>query len=133
MSGSASRGSFAVTITAVDSASKQIDAINNRIKAMQAPAQRLATSFSKLAETTGVTKLAHGMREVADASFRAVENLGRMVAPLGVLTSAASIAGLSRLVTGFADSGAELYRAGQRARISASDLAAYQGAATLAG
>jgi hypothetical protein len=133
MSGTASRGSFAVTITAVDAASKQIDAINRNLKAMQAPAERLTTSFSKLAQTSGITALAHGMQNVAESSFKAFENIGRLVAPLGVLTGAASIAGLSRLVTGFAESGAELSRAGQRARISASDLAAFKSAADLAG
>jgi hypothetical protein len=133
MSGSASRGSFSVTITAVDAATKQIDAINRNLKEMQAPAERLTNSFSKLAQTSGITALSRGMREVADSSFRAFENLGRLIAPLGVLTGAASIAGLSRLVTGFGQAGAELSRAGQRARISAGDLAAFRSAADLAG
>ena len=132
MSGTTSRG-FAIQISAVDNATKQIDAINRNLKAMQAPAERLTKSFGKLAETSGITALSHGMREVANSSFRAFENLGRMMAPLGAITGAASIAGLSRLVTGFAGSGAELSRAGQRARISAGDLAAFKGAADLAG
>ena len=132
MSGSTASKGFAITISAQDAASKQIDAINRKLKEMQAPAERLTKSFSKLAETSGITALSHGMREVADSSFRAFENLGRMVAPLGLITGAASIAGLSRLVTGFADLGTALVLAGQRARISAGDLAAYQGAATLA-
>ena len=132
MSGTTSRG-FAIQISAVDNATKQIDAINRNLKAMQAPAERLTNSFSKLAQTSGITALSHGMQNVADASFRALDNLGRLIAPLGVLTGAASIAGLSRLVTGFGQAGAELSRAGQRARISAGDLAAFRGAADLAG
>lgn len=132
MSGSASRG-FAITITAQDLASKQIDAINKRLAAMQAPAERLQKSFAKLADNTGVTALASGMRKVADASFSAFENLGRMVAPLGVLTGAASIAGLARLASTWAEAGSQLRFAGQRARISVTDLAAFEGAARLAG
>jgi hypothetical protein len=132
MSGTASRGSFAVTITAVDAATKTIDSINRNLKNMQAPAARLTKSFGKLAETSGIKALAGGMEQAAASSFKLFENLGRAIAPLGILTGAASVAGLSRLVTGFADSGAALVLAGQRARISAGDLAAYQGAATLA-
>lgn len=132
MSGSASRG-FAITITAQDLASKQIDQINRRLAAMRAPAERLQKSFAKLADNTGVTALASGMRKVADASFSAFENLSRAIAPLGVLTGAASIAGLARLASTWAEAGSQLRFAGQRARISVTDLAALEGATRLAG
>src|ERR1700722_4548114 len=107
MSGTTSRG-FAIQISAVDNATKQIDTINRNLKNMQAPAERLTKSFGKLAETSGIKALASGMESAAASSFKLFENLGRAVAPLGLLTGAASIAGLSRLITGFADSGTAL-------------------------
>ena len=117
----------------IDDATKQIDAINRNLKAMQAPAERLTKSFSKLRRNIRHHRLSHGMKDVADASFSAFENLGPHDRAAWPLTGAASIAGLSRLVTGFANSGAELYRLGS-ARASAPETSLpIKGAADLAG
>jgi hypothetical protein len=130
---SGSRGGFAVRITAVDSASKQIDAINARIRAMQAPAERLQKSFGKLADNTGVTALTNGFRGLARESLQAFENIGRVVGPLGAITGAASVAGLARLTSQWADYGTHLQFAAQRSGLAVGQLSALQGAARLAG
>lgn len=130
---SGSRSGFAITITAVDQASKSIDAINKRIAAIQAPADRLQRSFGKLAENTGVAQLSRGMGNLARESFAAFENMGRMVGPLGIITGAASVAGLARLSSEFAQLGTQLLFASQRTGVGVQQLSALQGAARLAG
>jgi hypothetical protein len=130
---SGSKAGFSVSITAVDSASKQIDAINARIKAMQAPAERLTKSFGKLADNTGITKLAGGMRNLARESFQAFENIGRMVAPLGAITGAASIAGIAKLASSFGDFGNKTANAANRAGMGVEQFLNLGNAARLAG
>jgi hypothetical protein len=130
---SGSKAGFSVSITAVDSASKQIDAINRRIREMQAPAERLTKSLGKLADNTGITKLAGGMRNLARESFQAFENIGRMVAPLGAITGAASIAGIAKLASSFGDFGNKTANAANRAGMGVEQFLNLGNAARLAG
>lgn len=132
MSGS-SRAGFAISITAVDQASKQIDAINAKIRAMQAPAERLTKSFGKLADNAGITRLASGMGNLARSSFQAFENIGRMVAPLGAITGIASIAGIAKLASSFGDFGNRTQIASNRAGLGAKQFLDLGNAARLAG
>jgi hypothetical protein len=133
MSGSTRSSGFSVTIGAVDNATKTVDNINRSIAKMRAPADAMTKSFDKLTQTSGLQALSHHMQGVAESSGRAFESISRMVAPLGIITGGASIAGLSRLVARFATMGLELTTAGARSRTSASDLASWEQAATLAG
>ena len=57
----------------------------------------------------------------------------RVIEPLGVITGAASIAGLVRLTTVWADWGSQLLFTAQNIGITATNLQTLQGAATLAG
>ncbi len=132
MSGS-NRGGFTVGITVVDQATKQIDAINARLRGMRAPAERLTRSISKLGDTAGITALGSGFRNLARESLQAFENIGRIVGPLGIITGAASLAGLSRMTTEWANVGAQLGFAAQRSGVAVGQLGALQGAARLAG
>lgn len=130
MSGS---GGFSVTISAVDRASKQIDSINRRIASIQAPVERVTRSIAKFSDTTGITALSRGMRSVAQQSLQAFENTTRLAAPLGAITGAASIAGMARLTSEWADFGSKLGFAATRAGTTVGQLSALQGAARLAG
>jgi hypothetical protein len=129
----AAKGSFSVTISAVDDASARIDAINRRIAAMRAPVDRVSKSLAKFGDTTGITALGRGMRGVAEQSLQAFENVTRLAGPLGAITGAASIAGMVRLTSEWAKFGSQLGFSAQRAGMSAGQLATLQGAARLAG
>ncbi len=97
-----------IAITADDKATSQIDAINKRIAAIQAPVDRAQKSLAKFADQTGIAKLARGMENVAHQSLNAFENMGRMAGPLGTITGAATIAGMVALSRTWADMGRNL-------------------------
>jgi hypothetical protein len=130
---SGSRGGFSVTIGAVDTASAKIDQINRRIASMRAPVDRVSKGIAKFGDTTGITALGKGMRDVAQQSLLAFENITRMVGPLGAITGAASIAGMARLAGEWASFGTNLGFAARRSRISTRELQGLEGAARLAG
>jgi hypothetical protein len=127
-----SRG-FSITISAVDEASKAIDAVNRNIAAIRSPFDRAGKSLAKFSDVTGMKKLAGGFRDVARESFEAFENIGRGSAALESLTGAAAVAGVVKLSDKWASWGANLKVSASRAGTTASQLARLQGAAQLAG
>jgi hypothetical protein len=124
---------FAVTISAVDQASKQIDAINKRIAAMQRPVLRMQASLSKFADVSGLTKMGRSFEQLGQFAFRAFQNISRIVEPLAAITGAASVAGLFRVATAFGDFGQKLQNAARRSGETTDQLQVLQGAARLAG
>ncbi|MBN8909761.1 MAG: hypothetical protein J0H99_24905, partial [Rhodospirillales bacterium] len=133
MSGSRTAG-FGIVITGDDrQAASTLDALNKRIQAIRAPIDQTNKSLSRLSENTGLASLGRGFRDLSLHSQSAFENIGRIVAPLAAITSAASVAGLARLTTQWADMGAKLSFSAQRAGMTAGQLSVLQGAARIAG
>ena len=130
---SGSKGSFTVRIAAVDAATKQIDAINKRIRAMQAPVEQVTKSLGRLADTTGLTRLTAGMKNLAGEAFSAFQNIGRIGGPMGALIGGASIAGLIKLTTSFGDFALKTQNAAVRAGMSSTQFITLGNAARLAG
>jgi hypothetical protein len=130
---SGSRGSFGVTITAIDQATATIDRINRKIQSVQAPVQRMQRSLARFASLTGLDRLSRGFDSLARGALNSLQALGRIVEPLGIITGAASVAGIYRLVSAFGQWGTGLSTASARIGITASRLNAMQGAARLAG
>jgi hypothetical protein len=124
---------IAITVEAIDGASARLEAINKRIAAMTAPIAKLQKSFGRFADASGVTKLSKGFAELSRGSLDAFRNISRVVAPLGAITSAASVAGMVKLTTAWADFGSQLGFTARNLGMSASALQTFQGAATLAG
>ena len=102
------KSGFSVTIDAVDQASKKIDAINKKIASIRAPVERVQKSLSKFADLTGLNAIGRGMGSIAHYGLAAFQALGRIVAPLGAITGAASLAGMPVLVTKWAEWGVKL-------------------------
>ncbi|MBN8897144.1 MAG: hypothetical protein J0H35_03005, partial [Rhodospirillales bacterium] len=125
---------FGIVITGDDrQAASTLDALNKRIQAIRAPIDQTNKSLSRLSENTGLASLGRGFRDLSLHSQSAFENIGRIVAPLAAITSAASVAGLARLTTQWADMGAKLSFSAQRAGMTAGQLSVLQGAARIAG
>lgn len=124
---------YAVTITAVDGATKAIDAINKKLAALTAPVTRLQKSLDRFREVSGLNAVARGLGTVATAAARAARSLAAMVAPLAAITSAFSIAGITALATEWAKFAQRLGFDASRISIAADRLHALQGAAALAG
>ena len=137
------------TIGATDQTSKAMEAVNKRIADFQARTQRSMSGVEKRMEAVqarfsamgarmgafagGAVKVAGGFREIARAGTAAYQRVGQLVPVIGALTSVATVAGISRMSTAWADWGQRIANTSQRIGIAGSRLSAFQGAAALAG
>ncbi|MGG5811473.1 hypothetical protein [Falsiroseomonas sp. CW058] len=119
----ASAGTLNVVIRGVDQVSAPLLKIGGNVRALNA-------ALGRLGNASGVTP---AVRTLAAGLGAAVRNLAAMVPALGAVTAAGSVAGLYRLVGGFAAMGAELGRTAYRVQTTASALHVMGGAARLAG
>ncbi len=134
MSGAASRSrGFAVSISAIDNASKTLDAVNRRIAALSAPMERFNRSVDKFGEVTGVSRLTEGFRRLSSSTLDTFRSLDRIVAPLGVITGAASLAGMATMVQRWGEFGTRVQQAAYRLSVPADRLTKLEAGARLAG
>lgn len=132
--------SFAVTISAKDDASGTLAAINKRMASVtkqvelaRAPFDRLAANATKFSRVTGIDKIASSLGGVARSGFSAFQSVARIVEPLAAISGAASIAGMVRLATAWADFGSQLGNTATRAGLTSDQLMVLQNAGRLAG
>lgn len=126
-------GAVNFSVTAIDSTTKVFDGIQKRLDKMNKPIERLGKSFGALSKSSGLTALAKGTKELGDRATSVARSMGQIVEPLGVITGAASIAGLVRLTTVWANWGSNLKFTAQNIGITATALQTWQGGAQLAG
>jgi hypothetical protein len=124
---------YSVTFSVVDDATKKIDEINRRIQQMRAPMERLRAQSQKLIETSGLKKISDGFTEIGKSALSAFESMARIVPVLGAITSAASLAGVVRMVGAFAEFGRTLQRDADQIGTTTQTLQALQDAIRLAG
>lgn len=96
---------FAISISARDSASATLDLVNKRIAGLQRQAEKLGAEAGRLGETSGVNRLAEGMKTFGAHTNDAWRSLDRMLPLIGALTGATSIAGLTALASKWAEIG----------------------------
>lgn len=99
---------YSVTYSVVDNATKQIDAINRRITQMRAPVERMSRSISRFVDVSGLRKVADGFGAVARTAAIAFRSIMAIVPALGAITSAATIAGMAKLVSSYSAWGRQL-------------------------
>jgi hypothetical protein len=126
-------GGYSVTFTVVDQATQQIEAINKRITQMRAPMERHARAVQQFISVSGLKQVAEGFGNIARSALGAFESLSRMVPAIGLITSAATLAGMTRLVDTWANFGVSLQRSADRIGTSSQQLQRLQDAARLAG
>ena len=124
---------YSVSFSVTDNATKQIDAINKRITQMRAPLDRMSRSISKFVDVSGLRKVAEGFGWIARAGAAAFRSLIAIVPVLGAITSAASIAGMAKLVSSFSAWGRDLAIAADQIGIAPQKLQQFEDAARLAG
>lgn len=122
-----------VTISAVDRASQTLERINARIAAIQAPVRRTMAAFSRFSNVTGLTRLRSGIMSVGRAGLGMFGSLTKIVPVLGTITGAASLAGIYRLASAWAQAGTNVRTAARNMGMAPSRLMAMQNAARLAG
>lgn len=124
---------FAIQISATDHATAAIRTINKQLEALRAPAEHLHKEFNKLQELTGIKAVGEHIHKLGEHAREAGRQLSDIVRPLGIITGAASIAGIVELTTRWAEWGRELAHASNRINIAAPALHQWEGAARLAG
>ncbi|GBQ32285.1 hypothetical protein HLH34_04445 [Gluconacetobacter azotocaptans] len=122
-----------VTISAVDRASAIVDRINGRLDRMRAPVERLRSSFGRFAHLSGLSTLNNGMARVGRSALGVFRTMGQIVPVLGTITGAASVAGVYRLATAWAEVGTRLGTAARAMGMAPKRLQSMRGAAELAG
>jgi hypothetical protein len=126
-------GNFAVTVAVVDKASSRLDAINRRIAALRAPAERFNRSLAKFGQVSGLSQTAEGIRNLGHLSLEAARSIEGIVTPLGFLTSAATIGGVAALTKRWADMGNQVNQTAYKLNMPVGRLSELEGAARLSG
>lgn len=122
-----------MTFSVVDHATAQIDAINKRIAQMRAPIDRMQRSMQRFVDVSGLRKVADSFGWIARAVGTAFRAMSAIVPVLGAITSAATIAGMVKLVSSFSAWGRELTISADQIGISTQQLQQFEDAARLAG
>ncbi|GBR00546.1 phage tail tape measure protein [Acetobacter oeni] len=127
-------GGFTVTISAVDKLTRTLDDINKKSRETFRPFRELDASIRRFAGTTlGLRNVGNAMRDVGRSSRDAFEHVSSIVAPLGAITGAASIAGMYRMVSAWSQWGSQLRNTSQSIGMSAQKVAQWEGAAQIGG
>jgi hypothetical protein len=124
---------FAIGIGINDGASAGLDAINRRIAAMHAPAERFNKSMAKFGEVTGINRAAEGLQTMGDRALGAARAVERMAGPMLSLSSLASLGGMVAMTRQWANAGNEISKTSNLLNTPVSRLSALRGAARLAG
>lgn len=122
-----------VVISADDRVSSIIERINTRITHMQAPVRRVQAAFGRFASLSGLSRLNNGIVAIGRSAVGAFQSLGQIVPVLGTLTGAASVAGVYRLASAWAQVGTDLRTTSRTMSMAPQKLQAMQNAAKLAG
>ena len=123
----------AVKIVGKDGLSGTLDAINKKIGGMSAPFDRAQKSLAKFGDVSGLGRVGKAFGDVAYGARNAFGKISEIVAPLGAITGAASLAGMYRMISAWSEWGSQLGFAAQNMNVAASTLSGFQGAARLAG
>jgi hypothetical protein len=124
---------YSVTYSVVDNATKQIDQINRRITQMRAPVERMGKSLSRFVDVSGLRKVGDAFGWIARSAAGAFRSIVAIVPALGAITSAATIAGMAKLVGHFAEWGATLQTNAHQLDINADQLQRLEHATSRAG
>ena len=124
---------YSVTYSVVDNATKQIEAINRRITAMRAPMDRMSRQISRFVDVSGLRKVAQGFDWIGKTASTVLRTLTAIVPVMGALTGAASIAGMMKLVSQYADWSHTLVQNADDLGITTQQLQHFQDMTRLAG
>ena len=124
---------FAIGVGINDAASAGLDAINKRIAALTAPADRFNKSLAKFGDVTGINRAAEGMQTLGDRALGAARAVERLAGPMVGITSAASLGGMVELSRRWADAGNAISKTANLLNTPVDRLSALRGAARLAG
>mgnify|MGYP001002778974 CR=1 FL=1 len=120
-------------ISAADRASATLEKINTRIARLQAPVRRVQAAFGRFASLSDLNRLKNGFVGLGREALGAFRYIGQIVPVMGMLTSAASLAGMARLVSAWGQLGTNLRATAGSMGMAPQRLQAMQNAAKLSG
>ncbi len=135
---------IALVVKAVDGTANAFDRINARIEAFSkrtqeridraaAPFRRLGGSIAQFSQVSGLNRVGAALGNIARRGQEAFARVGELVPLVGIIGSAASVAGVTRMVTAWSEWGQKISLTAQRMDMSAARLASMDAAAQLAG
>ena len=113
--------------------SERLTRFNAEASRVREPFEKLHASYGRFLKLTGVDAVAGGLASVGRAGYSAFQSIARIVEPLGVIAGAASIAGMMRLATSWAEFGTQLGQTAARAGLSVTQMQRLENAGRLAG
>lgn len=122
-----------IVLSATDRASKMLNTVNNRVASMQAPVRNLQRSLGRFSDVMGITRLRKGMQDLSRSTLNTFRSVGRLVPEMGTLTGAASIAGVYKLASAWAQVGTNLRTSARSMGMAPGRLMALRNAARLSG
>ena len=126
-------GGFSVTISAVDQATATIERVNKKLQSFNAPLERVNAQLAKFSRLSGLNDLAAGMNRLARSAVDVFRGITRIIAPLGAITGAASLAGMYRMSAAWAIWAQHQDITAKRIGLTSGKLQEFEGVAKLAG
>ena len=123
---------FRALVTVLVKGTDGLRAVQTGINNLTAPIRNVAAGIGQIGKASGITRIGHAAGE----AFERVRHLGaavtELLAPLGAIGAAGSVAGLVELTRHAAEYGASLHEGAIRTGVQVEQLAAYRYAASLA-
>jgi muramidase (phage lysozyme) len=130
----AQNGAFTIGIGAnIGDATKKLNALNKQLAQLQKPAKDYQKAMSRFQDLSGITKAKDGLRSMTTHALAAAESLTKIIAPLGIISGAASLAGIYKLTSAWGDFGTQILNTSKRLNMTAQSLSSWQNGARLAG
>jgi len=122
-----------IVVSAEDRAKRTFDQIQGRLARLGSGAVRVARGMVQLGSTVGPMRLRNAIGGIGRATRGVLEGLTKVAPVLGVITGAATVGGMVRLATAWANFGTNLGTASRAMGVAPRRLMQLQNAARLAG
>lgn len=124
---------FQITVSAADKATAVIKGVNQAIGKVTRPIAEIGKAARAAGKAAGFDKLGEGLSRVVVAAAKAEKALGTLKGPIGFLSGAGTLAGLTALANEWGRFGVELTNTASAAGLAASTLSSVRAASALAG
>lgn len=124
---------FKITVSAVDKATAVVKGINAAVAKVTRPISEIGKASKAAAKEAGFDKLGAGLRRIVGVAGEAEKKLGVLKGPIGFLSGAGTLAGLTALANEWGRFGVELTNTASAAGVAASTLSNVRAASQLAG
>ena len=131
---SGSKGGFSVDVSLKDNASATVDKLSGKFAGLSKKVEELGKKSAGVGEASnGLAQVTEKMKGFGDQTLESFRSMDRLVPAMGALTGAASLAGLTALISKFGEFGHSIEMMSYRLSIPVERLNALEQGARLAG